>query len=181
MTPPTPSAEVFIATSLDGFIARPDGDIGWLVERPVPAGEDYGYAAFMDGIGAIVMGRQTFDKVLGFPEWPYACPVVVMSRQPSGITVPPALAGRVEVTDAGPAQVLTRLAAQGVTRAYVDGGQIVRLFLAAGLIRRLTVTLIPVLLGQGRPLWGHGAGDIGLRLVAARHWPDGAAQLTFET
>jgi dihydrofolate reductase len=61
MTWSLPSAEVFIATSLDGFIARPDGDIAWLVGRPMPEGEDFGYAAFMDGIGALVMGRQSFD------------------------------------------------------------------------------------------------------------------------
>ncbi|MEY4983989.1 MAG: hypothetical protein RIR62_2255, partial [Pseudomonadota bacterium] len=168
-----PSAEVFIATSLDGMIARPDGDIGWLVSRPVPEGEDFGYAAFMDGIGALVMGRATFDKALTFPEWPYPVPVVVMSRSPATVTVPDPLQGRVRVSDAAPEQILSELAAQGVGRVYVDGGQVVRAFLARRLIRRMVVTLIPVLLGEGRPLFGHGAGDIDLTLVAARHWPNG--------
>ena len=87
----TVSGEVFIATSLDGFIARQDGDIGWLVGLPVPEGEDFGYADFMDGIGALVMGRQSFDKALTFPKWPYPVPVVVMSRNPENVTVPEAL------------------------------------------------------------------------------------------
>jgi len=177
--PTLPSAEVFIATSLDGLIARPDGDIGWLVGRPVPEGEDFGYAAFMEGVGALVMGRATYDKALTFPEWPYPVPVVVLSRTPSAVSVPPHLQGRVRVTADAPATVLQALAGQGVARVYVDGGQVVRAFLAEGLIRRLIVTVIPVLLGEGRPLWGHGAGDIDLTLVAARHWPNGFAQLEY--
>lgn len=179
MTIPLPIAEVFIATSLDGMIARPDGDIGWLVNRPVPDGEDFGYAAFIDGIGALVMGRQTFDKALTFPEWPYPVPVVVLSHTPFAVTVPPALQGKVRVTDVSPQDVLADLGRQGVTRVYVDGGQVVRAFLQAGLIRRMVVTLIPVLLGQGRPLWGHGAGDIDLTLRAVRHWPNGFAQVEY--
>jgi dihydrofolate reductase len=179
MTGTLPSAEVFIATSLDGFIARPDGDIGWLVDRPVPVGEDFGHAAFMAGVGAIVMGRQSFDKVLSFPDWPYAVPVTVLSRAPGSVSVPAGLRDRVRVTSAPPEAVLRELAREGVTRVYIDGGQIVRLFLAAGLVRRMVVTLIPVLLGQGRPLWGHGPGDIALNLVAVRHWPNGFAQVEY--
>ena len=174
------SGEVFIATSLDGFIAREDGDIAWLVDLPVPEGEDFGYAAFMDGIGALVVGRQSFDKALTFPEWPYKVPVEVMSRTPEAVQVPEALQDRVRVTGKGPRALMEELAAAGVHRAYVDGGQIIRAFLAEGLIRRMIVTLIPVMLGEGRPLWGHGAGDIPLRMVAVRHWPNGFAQVEYE-
>ena len=179
MTTPLPSAEIFIATSLDGFIARADGDIGWLVSRPVPEGEDFGYAAFMDGIGALVMGRESFDKALTFPEWPYPVPVTVMSRTPETVSIPDHLSGRVRVTKDDPETILTGLAAEGIGRVYIDGGQIARLFLGKGLIRRMIVTVIPVLLGAGRPLFGHGAGDIELTLVAARHWPNGFAQLEY--
>jgi dihydrofolate reductase len=179
MTGQLPSAEVFIATSLDGFIARDDGDIDWLVGRPVPEGEDFGYKAFMDGIGALVMGRQSFDKALTFPEWPYPLPVVVLSRTPERVTVPEALSGRVRVTSASPEAVLRDLAEAGVTRVYIDGGQIVRAFLAAGLVRRMIVTLIPVLLGQGRPLWGHGTEEIDLTLVTTRHWENGFVQVEY--
>jgi dihydrofolate reductase len=179
MTGQLPSAEVFIATSLDGFIARIDGDIGWLVSRPVPEGEDFGYAAFMDGIGAMVMGRQSFDKALTFPEWPYTVPVVVMSRTPGSVMVPAPLADRVRVTLATPEAILRDLGTQVGSRVYIDGGQIVRSFLAAGLIRRMIVTMIPVLLGEGRPLWGHRAGDIDLKLNAVRHWPNGFVQVDY--
>lgn len=177
MTGPLPSAEVFIATSLDGFIARPDGDILWLTSRPVPEGEDFGYAAFLDGVGAMVMGRESFEKVLTFPEWPYKTPVVVLSRSPDRVTVPEALKDKVRVTSKPPRKVLEDLAAEGVNRIYLDGGKTIQSFLAEGLVRRMIVTLIPVLLGQGRPLWGHGAGDVDLTLVASRSWENGFVQV----
>lgn len=179
MTGQLPSAEVFIATSLDGFIARPDGDILWLTSRPVPEGEDFGYATFLDGIGAMVMGRESFEKVLTFPEWPYKTPVVVLSRTPDRVTVPEALKDQVRVTSKPPREVLEDLAAEGVGRIYLDGGQTIRSFLAERLVRRVIVTLIPVLLGQGRPLWGHGAGDVDLTLVGSRSWENGFVQVEY--
>jgi dihydrofolate reductase len=180
MTGHLPSAEVFIATSLDGFIARPDGDIGWLTSHPVPEGEDFGYAAFQDGIGAIVMGRESFEKVLTFPDWPYTVPVVVLSRTPERVAIPEGLRDKVRVSGKGPRGALEDLGAEGVARVYIDGGQTIRSFVAAGLVRRVIVTLIPVLLGQGRPLWGHGAGDVDLVLVKARHWANGFVQVEYQ-
>lgn len=172
----TPDSEVFIATSLDGFIARKDGDIRWLVELPVPEGEDFGYSAFMTGIGAMVMGRASFEKALSFADWPYPVPVVVLSRSPGAVTVPEALRGRVRASAATPREVLADLGRQGARRVYVDGGQVIRAFLAERLIRRIILTRVPVLLGDGLALFGHGAGDIGARLVAARHWENGFVQ-----
>jgi dihydrofolate reductase len=179
MPNPLPSAEVFIATSLDGFIARPDGDIAWLVGHPVPEGEDFGHAAFMDGIGAIVMGRLSYETVLGFPDWPYHLPVTVLSRTPSAVEVPDDLRGRVTVTSEAPRRVLSDLAGRGVARVYVDGGQTIRTFLAEGLISRMIVTLVPVLLGAGRPLWGHAGADMPLHLLGALHWPNGFVQMAY--
>jgi dihydrofolate reductase len=179
MTGQLPSAEVFIATSLDGYIARPDGDIQWSTSHPVPEGEDFGYAAFLDGIGAMVMGRESFQKVLTFPDWPYKTPVVVLSRTPERVVVPEALKASVRVSGEPAKTVLAELGAAGVTRVYIDGGQTIRSFLAAGLVRRMIVTQIPVLLGQGRPLWGHGAGDVDLTLVAARSWDNGFVQVEY--
>lgn len=169
-----PSAEVFIATSLDGFIARPDGDIGWLTGLPVPEGEDFGYADFMDGVGAMVMGRATYEKALTFPEWPYPVPVTVMSRTPGAVAVRPGL--DVRVTDAGPRDVLAGLDA---ARVYVDGGQVIRAFLREGLIRRIVLTRVPLFLGEGLPLFGHGAGDIAAELVASRSWANGFVQAEY--
>jgi dihydrofolate reductase len=179
MTGHLPSAEVFIASSFDGFIARPDGDLDWLTGRPVPEGEDFGYAAFQDGIGAIVMGRESFEKVLTFPDWPYSVPVVVLSRTPERVAVPEGLRDKVRVSGKGPRGALEELGTEGVARVYIDGGQTIRSFIAEGLVRRVIVTLIPVLLGEGRPLWGHGAGDVDLALVKARHWENGFVQVEY--
>jgi dihydrofolate reductase len=177
-----PRGSVFIAASLDGFIARDDGRLDWLdaVNARVPPGEDCGYGAFIATIDAIVMGRLTFEHVRHFDAWPYDRLVVVWSR--GHVDVPAALAGRVSVS-AEPASVLVeRLGAAGARRLYVDGGQTIRAFLAAGLVDDLTITTVPVLLGSGRPLFGDGGpvgADVPLELVASRSWPFGFVQSTY--
>ena len=175
-----PEVAVFIATSLDGFIARPDGAIDWLLERhaTAPPGEDFGYAAFMAGVDALVMGRKSFDTALGFEPWPYAgTPVHVMTRQP-GLAVPPARAADVRVRHEPPAALLAALAAEGVRRVYLDGGELIQAFLREDLVDQLTVTTVPVLIGQGRRLWGALPADQAWALVAARHWDCGFVQAT---
>lgn len=169
-------AAVFIATSLDGFIAREDGGIDWLLQRHarIPAGEDCGYAAFMAGIDRIVMGRHSFEQVLSFDPWPYDKPVLVLSRR--GVTVPPALQDRVAVTAEAPRALLERLGAEGVGGVYVDGGLVIQAFLRDGLVDELTVTTIPVLLGQGRALFGALPADVDLELVSSRAWDFGFVQ-----
>ena len=167
------SASVFIATSLDGFIAREDGALDWLpVPDSAPDGEDYGYREFIAGVDAIVMGRSTFDVVLGFGgEWPYPKPVVVLTSRP--LDLPEALAGRVETMGGEPAEIVARLAERGWEHLYVDGGVTIQRFLAAGLIERMIITRVPVLIGQGIPLFGPLERDIALRHVATRAFPDG--------
>lgn len=171
---------VFIATSLDGYIARPDGAIDWLEQANacVPAGEDCGYAALMASVDLLVMGRGTFEKVLSFPDWPYAGkPVWVVSR--SGITPAADLPPQVRVTGASPEQIVQDAAEQGFRHLYVDGGRLIQSFLRAGLIDELTITTIPVLLGEGRPLFGALPADVPLRLVASRAYPFGFVQSTY--
>ncbi|WP_240674967.1 dihydrofolate reductase family protein [Cellulomonas endophytica] len=157
-TPTTPAAAgpsragftgaVFIATSLDGYIARPDGDIDWLVELSTGAG-DTGYDDFIASVDALVMGRATYEKALTFPTWPYeGRTVLVLSRGSGGDADP-----RVRVVPGLDAAV-EALAAVGARRVYVDGGRTVQSFLAAGLVQELTVTTVPVLLGSGLPLFG---------------------------
>lgn len=174
-----PRCSVFIATSLDGFIARDDGRLDWLdaANARVPSGEDCGYGAFVAGIDAIVMGRRTFDFVRHVEPWPYALPVVVWSR--GGVAVPPVLAGRVSVSAEAPAVLVERLGAAGARRLYVDGGQTIRAFLAAGLVDDLTITTVPVLIGRGRPLFAGLDADVPLELVASRSWPFGFVQSTY--
>ncbi len=167
------TGHVFIATSLDGFIAREDGDIGWLIERDDPA-EDHGYEAFIADKDVILMGRGTYESIRDVSPWPYSRPVVVLSAalartgQPAG--------GQVRFLDAAPEQAMRALEAEGVRRVYVDGGRVVQSFLRAGLIADLVITSVPVLLGQGRRLFGALGGDIALVHEATRSFPSGLVQ-----
>jgi len=166
---------VFIATSLDGFIAREDGAIDWL-PVPEPGGEDYGYATFFDAVDALVMGRNTFELVRAFPTWPYGDkPVVVLTHRP--LDGPAPSGGRVETMAGRPEEIVERLGARGLARLYVDGGRTVQAFLDAGLVDRLIVTTVPVLIGRGIPLFGPlRNGDVRLRHVATRSFADGLVQ-----
>jgi dihydrofolate reductase len=165
-------ASVFIATSLDGFIARPDGSLDWL---PPNGGEPHGYAEFMATVDALVIGRKTFETVLTFDEWPYGTkPVVVLSSKPADLAAPP---GAVCDMMAGtPDEVVARLTRRGMKHLYIDGGVTIQRFLEAGLIQRLILTRVPVLLGRGIPLFGSLARDIRLEHVATKSFPSGLVQ-----
>ena len=169
-------ANVFIATSLDGYIAREDGGIDWL---PTGGEEDHGYAAFFAAMDALVIGRNTWEVVRGFGAWPYGDkPVVVLTRRP--VVVPRELEGTVRIDSGEPREIAQRLAARGLRELYVDGGRVVQGFLAAGLVRRIVLTRVPVLLGRGIPLFGPLAGDVALRHVATRSYPSGLVQSEYE-
>ncbi len=173
------TAHVFIATSLDGYIARADGALDWLPAGGAP-GEDLGYEAFIADKDLIVMGRGTYEKVLGFDEWPYPLPVVVMSQQLADTQVPAALADRVRFSALTPRALLGDLSQRGVRRVYLDGGRLVQSFLREGLVTDLVITTIPVLLGGGRPLFGALPHDIRLTLVGSRSFAgSGMVQSTY--
>ena len=174
-------ASVFIATSLDGFIARKDGDLDWLDEANtrVPAGEDCGYQAFMDTVDVLVMGRATYEKVLTFGAWPYGDKrVVVLSRNP--LEIPAELPTAVEHSSESPEELHTRLSGEGVERLYIDGGVTIQRFLTAGLITDLTITLIPILLGEGLPLFGFLGEDISLTHRGTRSFDFGFVQIQYD-
>ncbi len=164
-------ASVFIATSLDGFIARADGAIDWL---PIGDVEEHGYEAFIASVDALVIGRKTYETVLAFDTWPYGeKPVFVLSTG----TLSPAPPGAVVEHMAGPpADIVSQLASRGVQHIYVDGGITIQRFLQAGLIQRLVVTRIPVLIGTGIPLFGPVSGDIVLTHVGTREYAIGLVQ-----
>lgn len=172
------TGHIFIATSLDGYIARRDGDIGWLLQRDDPA-EDHGYNDFIADIDMIVMGRGSYEKVLSFGPWPYNRPVLVLSKQLAGTPVPQTLIGKVRFSDLAPEEVMQELAGQHVRRVYVDGGQVAQSFLRAGLISDMVITTAPVLIGSGRPLFGELPHDINLELVSSRSFPSGLVQSTY--
>jgi dihydrofolate reductase len=167
---------VYIATSLDGFIARPDGGIDWLM-RPEYTGEVPGlsYEAFMATVDCLVMGRHTYEMALTFAPWPYeGVPVVVLSSRE--LVVPERLHGRVTHLNLPPAQLLPHLAAQGYQHLYIDGGQTIQRFLRAGLINQLIITTIPLLLGAGLPLFGTLGQEIPCQLQAVHFSPNGLVQ-----
>jgi len=168
-------AHVFIATSLDGYIARPDGGIDWL---PQPSGDtaadDHGYSAFTAGIDAIVMGRNTYEMVLTFGAWPFEKPVVVLSS--GEVRIAPELAGRIVAMAGEPAETVAACAARGWQHLYIDGGVTIQRFLRAGLIDRLIVTRVPVVLGTGLPLFGAVDGDVRFTHVRTQAYPSGLVQ-----
>lgn len=172
------TTHVFIAISLDGFIAREDGDIEWLLQRDDPT-EDHGYAAFIADKDMIVMGRGSYEKVLTLDTWPYDRPVLVLSKQLAETPLPEALKGKVWFSNRAPKDAMEKLAEENVRRVYVDGGRLVQSFLRDGLIADMVITTVPVLLGSGRPLFGALIQDIDLRLVSSRSFPSGLVQSTY--
>jgi len=172
------TAHVFIAISLDGFIARHDGDIAWLLQRDDPT-EDHGYPAFIADKDVIVMGRGSYEKALTFDPWPYDRPVVVLSKKLANAPVPELLEGKVRFSSRAPKEEMKALAEQNVHRVYVDGGQVVQSFLRDGLISDMIITTIPVLIGAGRPLFGALSRDIDLKLVSSCSFPSGLVQTTY--
>jgi dihydrofolate reductase len=143
---------VYIATSLDGYIARKDGNIDWLVELPNPDKNDYGFSDFMKRIDGLVMGRNTFEMVLKFGQWPYAKPVFVLSKTLKEI--PGDLKNKVELAQGNLNKILGELKERGFENLYIDGGKTIQSFLKQDLIDEIIITRIPIILGFGIPLFG---------------------------
>ena len=171
---------VYIATSLDGFIARTDGALDWLPAGDTePGGEDYGYAQFMNTVDVLVMGRCTYQQVLSFGDWPYGDTlVVVLSRRT--LEIPAPLSGRVEVMACPPAELIERLGQRGAKHLYIDGGQTIQGFLRAGLIQQLIVTRVPILIGSGIPLFGALLHDIRWQHMGTRTFANGLVQSRYQ-
>lgn len=163
------TVSVFVGTSLDGFIARANGSFDFL---PADGGESHGYEEFFASVDAVVMGRNTFEVVLPFPEWPYGKKrVVVLSSRP--IDLSSIRNGVVEQMSGEPAEIIAKLAATGSHHLYIDGGITVQRFLRAALVDRITVTRVPVLVGSGIPLFGALPHDIQLRHIATQSYASG--------
>lgn len=171
-------ASIFIATSLDGFIARKNGDVDWL-GSPEEGGDDGGFGNFMKTVDALVMGRNTFEKVLSFGVWPYGSTrVVVLTSRP--LTIAQELASTVEAMSGTPSEVVAMLRDQGAQHLYIDGGKTIQAFLDAGAIQRLIITRLPILLGDGIPLFGPLRQDVKLRHIETRTLKNGIIQSEYE-
>jgi dihydrofolate reductase len=168
-------ASVFVGTSLDGFLARADGSFDFL---PAGGGEPHGYDEFIATVDALVIGRNTFEVVARFPSWPYGeKPVFVLSTRALAPVPPGAIVERMSGT---PPEIVSRLSARGIRHIYVDGGITIQRFLRAGLIQRIVVTRVPVLIGEGIPLFGVTQRDILLKHVATRQYASGLVQSEYE-
>ena len=162
---------VFVGTSVDGFIARLNDDLDFL---PEGGGEPHGYEEFMASVDALVIGRRTFEKVLTFGKWHYGGKrVVVLSSNPVDLTT---VEGKVERMSGTPAEIVANLADTGANNLYIDGGVTIQRFLRAGLIERLIITRVPVLIGEGIPLFGSLPNDVRLRHIATRQYKTGLVQ-----
>ena len=169
------TVSVFVGTSVDGFIARPNGNLDFL---PPGGGEPHGYNEFIATVDAIVIGRKTFETVLAMEGWPYGNKrVVVLS---SGRLDLSAAHGAVEQMGGSPAEIVSQLAAGGVDHIYVDGGITIQGFLRAGLVQRLVITRVPVLIGDGVPLFATLPHDIRLRHIATRDYSSGLVQSEYQ-
>ena len=144
--------KIFIATSIDGFIADKKGGIDWLHSIPNPERNDMGYFDFTSGIDAIVLGRLTFETVCNFDiDWPYQKPVFVISNSMS--TMPEKYIGKAELVKGTLKEILENIHRKGHFSLYIDGGKIIQSFLKEDLIDEMTITIIPYLLGGGIPLF----------------------------
>lgn len=167
---------VFVGTSLDGFIARHNGEYDFL-----QAGENvpHGYDEFIATVDLLVIGRKTFETVLAFLDWPYGSrQVVVLSSRPvdfSGVR-----GERIERMSGDPTDIVSKLSVRGFKHAYIDGGVTVQRFLRAGLIQRITITRVPVLIGEGIPLFGSIPHDVSLRHLATQTYPGGLVKSEYE-
>jgi len=170
---PRPRCSVFIATSVDGFIAREDGTFDFLsiVEQP---DQDYGFAEFFGSVDALVIGRNTYETALAFDEWPYAgkrCIVLTHRETPS-------LHGE-QFFSGAPGALVEQLGLGGAQRLYVDGGAVIRSFLGADLIDDFTLSIIPVLLGRGISLFGNEVPELRLTLESSESYASGLVQLRY--
>ena len=166
---------VFIGTSVDGFIARSNGDLDFL---PPGGGEPHGYDEFIASVDTVVIGRNSFETVVAFPAWPYGDKrVVVLSSRPLDLSA--VHGGVIEQMTGSPTEITSKLAASGVHHVYVDGGVTIQRFLREGLIQRLIITRVPVLIGDGIPLFGMLPRDVRLRHIATRHYPGGLVKTEY--
>jgi dihydrofolate reductase len=171
-SPPAPRLSVFLACSLDGYIATTDDSLDWL-DASVGPGEDYGYEEHIASIDALAMGRGTYDFIEAIDPLPFGDRKLFVFTHRA--------IGRSDFTplQQTPQEAVAAWAEQGLRHVYVDGGVVISAFLEAGLIDDLTLTIVPLLLGDGRPLFHPGRPQTRLRLEESRTFPSGVVWLRY--
>jgi|SRR5579863_6978492 len=167
---------VFCGVSVDGFLSRRDHRLDFLQTHEQ---EPHGFEEFYASVDVVVIGRRTYEVVLSFGGWGYGKkPVVVLSSRKLDFS---SLKKAVVSQMSGePAEIVAQFEARGYKHAYIDGGITIQRFLAAGLIDRLIISRVPVLIGEGIPLFGPTPNDIHLRHVANRCYQHGLVQDEYE-
>ena len=163
-----------VAMSLDGKIARPDGSFDWL--EPYPP-QEFGIEPFLAGVDAIVMGRATYEVTRGFGEWLHpGKPTFVITSRPL-VDPPPG----VEARPADFAALAGELEGRECRRVWVEGGgQVIRGMIAAGKLDVLEMAVLPLVLGEGIPLFPAGTPGLGLRLIKCERRTGGALHVVYE-
>lgn len=174
-----PKISVFIATSIDGYIAKKDGDINWLTTFSAPTGadedKDCGFSKFFSSVDVLVMGRNTYETVAKFDQWPYQGKrVIVLSSSLASVCE------QAELFSGGAINLVEKLHAEGTKHIYADGGMTISNFLNAGLIDEMIISLIPVVLGSGIPLFSNIKSEKWYRLMSSRTYSNGLVQLKYE-
>jgi dihydrofolate reductase len=170
--------KVFIAASIDGYIADASGKVDFLDAYPHTEGEDMGYQDFITGVDAILMGRKSFETVLGFGiEWPYPKMVFVWSNTLE--KVPDELETKVRLVKGNVFEVLERIRKEGYMHLYIDGGQVIQSFLKEDLIHEMTITTVPMLLGSGVPLFGSLNRWLSFNCVRSKRYKNGLVQSVY--
>jgi len=169
---------VFIATTLDGFIARPDGGLDFLsiVERE---GEDYGYSKFFDLVDTLVIGRKTYETALSFPSWPYGGKRVVVMTTKKRVPKYNETFFSGTATDLAASLGRRPRSEADSKRVYVDGGSVIRQFLAEKILTDVTLSILPIMIGSGARLFGELTSDVNLTLVDSQAFPSGLVQLEY--
>ena len=172
------NGNVFMASSLDGFVARQNNSLDWLMKYGVDE-NDNSFKEFTKKMNALVMGSGTFKTVIGFDHWPYEMHTYVMSRTLTQNDVPEPLQNKVTVKSLNPKELMKFLYEKGIIEVYVDGGKLVQSFISSGLINEITLTQIPILIGKGKRLFGEIENDIDLELTNSKQMKFGFVQNTF--
>jgi len=173
---------VFIGTSLDGFIARENGDIDWLddANKQVTPGEDFGFKSFLESVDQIIMGRKTFDQVMKFDNWPYNnTKMIVLTSK--NIEIPEKLRETVTTSNtSSPEQLIKELSDQSINHIYIDGGIVIQDFLSARLVDEITVTIVPILIGKGKSFTGLLLKDSSLKHLKTTVYNFGFVQIKYK-